>query len=239
MNNNQKCLIVRAGLLEYPKALKLQEKIFQLKREGKIKEDVAIFLEHPPTITIGKKGSLNEILLDEEKLKQKGIFLCKTGRGGKVTYHGPGQIVAYPILNLLNYGKDLHLYLRCLEEVIIKTLRDFDVFAERKKGLTGAWVEDKKIASIGVQIKNWTSMHGLAFNINCDLAYFNLIQPCGMEPEVMTSLGCILKKNIEMQNVEERLIYHFSKVFSVRIQILSLDELKKAKFGSQLVIHKP
>lgn len=227
MHTNKECLLVRAGLVDYERALKLQEKIFQVKKKARINEDVLILLEHSPTITVGRKGSLSEVLLDEAKLKQKGIFLYKIGRGGKVTYHGPGQIVGYPIINLANYDKDLHLYLRYLEEVIIRTLDDFHVYAEREAGLTGVWVQGKKIASIGVQVKNWISMHGFAFNVNCELANFNFIQPCGMQAEIMTSLAYILQKDVQMEDVETRLAYHFSKIFSVKMQSFSLHELEK------------
>lgn len=211
--DKRSCLLIKPGILDYKKALNLQESIFKAKKEGKIEEEVLIFLQHPPTITIGKKGSLNEILMDTSKLKQKGISIYNTGRGGRVTYHGPGQIVGYPIFDLRKHKKDLHLYLRNLEEVIIKSLSDFGVKAGRKKGLTGVWVNEKKIASIGVQVKNWISMHGFALNVNCDLSYFKLIQPCGMQAEVMTSLNNILQNNVEIERVEESLVKNFKKIF--------------------------
>lgn len=231
--DNKRCLVTKAGLVDYGKALELQEKIFQLKKQEEMEEDVVIFLQHPPTITVGKKGSLNELSIKRRELDEKGILLYHIGRGGKITYHGPGQIVGYPILDLTNYGKDLHLYLRYLEEVIIGTLTEFNVLAQRKRGLTGVWVEDKKIASIGVQAKNWISMHGFAFNINCDLSYFNLIQPCGLKSQVMTSLAHLLQKDIRVGEVEERIISHFAKVFSVRIRPVSIQQLQR-KIGYQI-----
>ena len=225
--DNKRCLVVNAGLVDYKKALRLQETVFQLKRDGKMPEDVVLLLEHPPTITIGKKGSLMEIVVDREKLKRKGISLYDVGRGGKVTYHGPGQLVGYPLLDLTGYNRDLHLYLRNLEEVIMKALNDFGVPARRKSGLTGVWVQDKKIASIGVQVKSWISMHGFALNVNCDLSYFNLIHPCGMHSEIMTSLANILRHDVRNEDVAERLIAHFARVFVVKAKRISIHQLKE------------
>jgi len=222
-----RCFIVNLGLIDYKKALYLQEKILKAKREKKMKEDVLLLLEHPPTITIGKKGSTGEILINKIKLKENGISVYEIGRGGKVTYHGPGQLVGYPILNLANYGKDLHLYLRNLEEVIIATLKKFGILATRKKGLTGVWVNDKKIASIGIQVKNWISMHGFALNVSCDLGYFELIQPCGMESKIMSSLEVILKEKIELEDVIAKLIPSFIKIFEIKFPLqLSFRELE-------------
>ena len=230
----KKCFVVKAGLIDYKKALKLQESVFQYKKEGKLQEDVVILLQHPPTITIGRKGSLKEILVGIRELKQKGVFFYEIGRGGKVTYHGPGQLVGYPILDLRSYGRDLHLYLRGLEEVIIKTLDEFGIKAHRKEGLTGVWIKNKKVASIGIQVKSWISMHGFALNVNCDLTYFNLIQPCGMESEVMTSITKILNKNIDIKEVEEKLIPNLAKVFSLTPKEISLS-LLQSKVGYQLI----
>jgi len=225
--NNKKCLIIRAGLVDYSEALDVQKKILQLKMEERMVEDIVFFLEHPPTITIGKKGSLDELLVNKVKLEEKGIFTCHIGRGGKVTYHGPGQLVGYPLLNLIDYGKDLHFYLRNIEEVIIRTLKEFGVETQRKKGLTGVWVQNKKIASIGVQVKRWISMHGFALNVNCDLGYFNLIQPCGMKSGIMTSLVNILGNKIKLEDVEENMIINFAKVFMVKTEKISFHQLKE------------
>lgn len=218
---------VRAGILEYERSLFLQERIFEAKKEGKLKQEVLIFLQHPPTITVGKRGSSEEILLDLKEIEKRGIKIYRIGRGGRVTYHGPGQIVGYPIISLSLYGKDLHLYLRLLEEVIIKTCQDFGIRAQRKEGSTGVWVEEKKVASIGIQVKNWISMHGFAFNVNCSLEYFRLIQPCGMSADVMSSLNLLLGKNPDIKEVEEKLISNFASVFKFEIKNLTLKELEK------------
>jgi len=201
MNFDKVCFLVEKGIIDYAEALSLQKKLFQAKKEGKLKEDVLFLLEHPPTITIGKKGSMEEILVDEKILQKKKVLVYKIGRGGKSTYHGPGQLVGYPILNLANYGKDIHLYLRYLEEVIIRTLNDFNIKAQRIKGLTGVWVGNKKIASIGVEVKKWISLHGFALNVSTELDYFNLIKPCGLKAEIMTSMSQILGTNIKVQDV--------------------------------------
>lgn len=224
---NKKCLVVEAGLIEYAKALDLQKKILQAKKKRWMEEDVLILLEHPPTITIGRKGSSSEILVDKAKLKKRGISVYQIGRGGKVTYHGPGQLVGYPLLNLTHYGKDLHLYLRNLEEVIIRTLKDFAILAQRRRGLTGVWVKNKKIASLGVEVKSWISLHGFALNVNCDLSYFDLIQPCGMQPEVMISMAIALGSQVKIKEVSSRLVSHFGEIFLTSPQKITLEELER------------
>ncbi len=227
MDKNKICFLVEAGLVDYRKALEVQKKTHLAKKCGKIKEDVLFVLEHPPTITIGRKGSIKEILADEIKLKKEGISVYHIGRGGKVTYHGPGQLVGYPVLDLTDYGKDLHLYLRNLEEVIIETLRDFSVPAGRRKGLTGVWVDSYKIASIGIEIKNWISLHGFALNINCNLNHFTLINPCGMHPSAITSLEKILGYSPPLEEVISRLTSHFARVFSVSFLPERLDKFQE------------
>jgi lipoate-protein ligase B len=224
---NKKCLVVEVGLIEYAKALDLQKKTLQAKKKRWMEEDVLLLLEHPPTITIGRKGSSSEILVDKAKLKKRGISVYQIGRGGKVTYHGPGQLVGYPLLNLTHYGKDLHLYLRNLEEVIIRTLKDFAILAQRRRGLTGVWVENKKIASLGVEVKSWISLHGFALNVNCDLSYFDLIQPCGMQPEVMTSMAIALGSQVKVEEVSSRLVSHFEEIFLTSPQKTTLEELER------------
>lgn len=213
----RECLIVDLKKIEYKKAWELQKKIFQAKWGKKLNRDVLLLLEHPHTITVGRKGEKGEVLADLERLKKKGISIFYIGRGGRVTYHGPGQLVGYPILDLNYYLKDLHLYLRHLEEVLIKTLEEFEIKAKRMNGLTGVWVGRKKIASIGVEVKRWITMHGFALNVNTELSYFNLIQPCGMEAQVMTSIKRILNRDVKLKEVVERLVPQFSNVFGVNL----------------------
>lgn len=222
MSMRKNCLLIESGQIDYGRALHLQKRIFQIKKEGKLKKDVLILLEHSPTITIGKRGSREEILADKSSLKRKGISVYEIGRGGRLTYHGPGQLVGYPLLDLTNYGKDLHLYLRNLEELIIRTLQDFDIQGRRRKGLTGVWIKSKKIASIGVEVKRWMSLHGFALNVNTDLDYFSFIQPCGMEAQIMTSMDKLTDKNLSVEEVARKLVSHFEDVFSVEVQRISL-----------------
>jgi len=225
--NGRECLIVNLKRIEYEKAWRLQKKIFQAKLRKKLDEDVLLLLEHPHTITVGRKGKRDEILIDHERLKKEGVSIFYIERGGRVTYHGPGQLVGYPILGLNCYRKDLHLYLRYLEEVLIKTLREFKIGAGRINDFTGVWVGRKKIASIGIKVRRWVTLHGFALNINTELDYFNLIQPCGMEAQIMTSMKSLLNKDIKLKEVVGKLIPRFSDVFGVKMREISLLDLQK------------
>ncbi len=225
--NGRECLIVNLKRIEYENAWRLQKKIFQAKWRKKLDEDVLLLLEHPHTITVGKKGKGGEILIDHERLKKEGVSIFYIERGGRVTYHGPGQLVGYPILDLNCYRKDLHLYLRYLEEVLIKTLREFKIEAGRINDFTGVWVGRKKIASIGIKVRRWITLHGFALNVNTELGYFNLIQPCGMEAQIMTSMKSLLNRDIKLKEVVEKLIPQFSDVFGVEMREISLLDLQK------------
>ncbi len=223
----RECLIVNLKRIEYKKAWELQKKIFQAKWKKKLNEDALLLLEHPHTITVGKKGKKDEILIDYERLKKEEVSIFYIERGGRVTYHGPGQLVGYPILDLNCYLKDLHLYLRYLEEVLIRVLKEFKIEAERINGLTGVWVDRKKIASIGIKVRRWITLHGFALNVNTELGYFNLIQPCGMEAQIMTSMERLLNRDIKLKEVVEKLIPRFSDVFGVKMKEISLLDLQK------------
>lgn len=229
----RECLIVNLKKIEYEKAWHLQKKIFQAKLEKKLDRDVLLLLEHPHTITVGKKGGKDEVLADSEKLKKKGISIFYIGRGGRVTYHGPGQLVGYPILNLNSYLNDLHLYLRYLEEVLIRTLKEFRIEAGRINGLTGVWVGRRKIASIGIKVRRWITLHGFALNVNTELSYFNLIQPCGMKAQIMTSMERILNRNVKIEEVVEKLVPKFSDIFGVRIREISLSNLQEKLYQDE------
>jgi len=229
----RECLIVNLKKIEYEKAWHLQKRIFQAKLGKKLDRDVLLLLEHPHTITVGKKGEKDEILVNSEKLKKRGISIFYIGRGGRVTYHGPGQLVGYPILDLNFYLKDLHLYLRYLEEVLIRTLKEFGIEGERINGLTGVWVDRKKIASIGIKVRRWITLHGFALNVNTELSYFNLIQPCGMEAQIMTSMKRILSRNIKVEEVVEKLVPKFSDIFRVRMREISLSDLQERLYQDE------
>jgi lipoate-protein ligase B len=206
------CLVLELGLIEYQKAYHLQRTLHQQRVEGKI-SDVLLLLEHPPTLTIGKSGTLDNVLVSRERLAQEGMSLFFIDRGGDVTYHGPGQLVGYPIVDLRQRGKDLHSYIKKLEEVILRTLRDFSIDGDRDECHPGVWVKEQEIAAIGLSLRNWVSMHGFAFNINTDLEHFSFINPCGFSDRRATSMSNILGSHVPMREAANSLISHFCTVF--------------------------
>jgi lipoic acid synthetase len=202
------------GLVEYGEAWKLQRRLLHQRIEGKI-SDVLLLLEHLPTITIGRSGTLDNVLISKERLAEEGISLFFVDRGGDVTYHGPGQLVGYPILDLRERGKDLHRYVHNLEEVILRTLRDFSVEGDREDGHPGVWVNGEEIAAIGLSVRKWVSMHGFALNLNTDLEHFSFIRPCGFSNRRATSMSKILDSDIPRERVINRLILNFCNVFNL------------------------
>ena len=177
-----------------------------------------LWVEHPPVITLGKSGAIDHLLLNEEQLQDRGIEYFKTNRGGDITFHGPGQVVGYPILDLENFFTDIHKYLRLLEEMVILTLKDFGLEGTRSPGETGVWLDvgtpfARKICALGVKASRWVTMHGFAFNVNTDLAYFDYIVPCGIQGKGVTSLKTELKKEISLKEVKEKLAKHFQNLF--------------------------
>ena len=202
------------GLVPYEEALELQHLLMKKKKNGE-EEDYLITLQHPHTYTIGSSGSEDNLLVNNEYLKMKGIGLQRIGRGGDITYHGPGQLVAYPILDLNHYRKDLHKYLRDLEEVLIVTVKQFGITAERKKGLTGIWVNDEKLASIGIRMSKWITIHGSALNAATDLKLFDNIIPCGIKDKSVTSMSKILGYTIDIEDVTPVYVNSFANVFGI------------------------
>ena len=209
--------VYKLGLVPYDKALKIQLDLLERRKKGEI-EDTLLLLEHPPTFTIGRRGNMTNLLAAEEALKKEGITLEVISRGGDITFHGPGQLVGYPIMDLSNLGRDVHRYLRALEDLLITALKDYDIKARRIDDVTGVWVKWHKIASIGVGVKRWITYHGFALNVNTDLSYFDKIVPCGIPDVRMTSIQRWLarKEDIDMAGVEESVVRAFSKVFSRR-----------------------
>lgn len=189
-------------------------KLLEKRKNGEI-GDTLLLLEHPPTFTIGRKGDKEHLLINEKYLSERGIHFEEISRGGDITFHGPGQLVGYPIIDLNAKGKDVHKYLRDIEEFIISVLKDFDIEANRIEGLTGVWVEGNKIASIGVGVKRWITYHGFALNVNTDLSYFDLIVPCGIPDVKMTSVAGWLgaQDELPLEDVEEIVIKEFVKTF--------------------------
>jgi lipoyl(octanoyl) transferase len=192
--------------------------------QQQITENYLIFLEHPHVYTLGKSGSEDNLLLDEDGLKEKEATYYKINRGGDITYHGPGQIVGYPILDLDNFFTDIHKYLRLLEEAVILTLKDYGIESGRIKGLTGVWLDyeedaenPRKICALGVKSSRWVTMHGFAFNVNTDLDYFKNIIPCGIDDKAVTSMEAELGKKQNMQEVEEKLKQHIADLFEMEL----------------------
>jgi lipoate-protein ligase B len=198
--------------MEYREAWDLQRRLHQQRVEGKI-SDVLLLLEHPPTITVGKSGDLDNVLISRERIAEKRISIFFVDRGGDVTYHGPGQLVGYPILDLRERGKDLHRYVHYLEEVILQTLRDFSIQGEREEGHPGVWVNGEEISAIGLGVQRWVSMHGFALNVNTDLEYFSFIHPCGFSDRRATSMAKILGCHVPMEEATKSLMSHFCELF--------------------------
>ena len=207
----RKLLVQHLGLVDYESALAIQKKTELAVKTG-IQADTLLLLEHPHTLTIGRRGDSSSILLDPEQLKARNVTLFETNRGGKVTYHGLGQVVGYPIINLSPDREDVHRYVRDLEEVLIRTMSDFGINAFRIEGLTGVHTERGKVAAIGVHIARWVTTHGFALNVNTDLSYFNLIIACEGEP--VTSMEVLLGCETDLSVVEDRIAANFADAFS-------------------------
>jgi lipoate-protein ligase B len=211
------CLIYHLGLIEYSKAYRLQRELLRQRFDGEIK-DTILLLEHPPTITIGKSGKLGNVLISQAQLSRESISLFFTDRGGDVTYHGPGQLVAYPIIDLSNRGRDVHRYVHELEEVVIRMLNDFSIEAHRDDSHAGVWVDGEEIAAIGLSIRRWVTMHGIALNVNPNLEHFSLINPCGFSDRKVTSIYKLLSHDVPIEKAMDRLITHFSDVFNFHME---------------------
>jgi lipoyl(octanoyl) transferase len=210
----------RLGQVSYADGLELQRRLVEERKADRI-PDTLLLLQHPHVLTIGvKKDGRSHILATPDRLASLGVEVFETGRGGDVTYHGPGQLVGYPIIDLNPDRRDVHLYVRDLEEVMIRVCADYGLEAGRSKGFSGTWVKDEKIGAIGVRISRWVTSHGFAFNVTTDVNFFNLIVPCGISDRGVTSLQALLGRVPPMAEVEDRVISHFSTVFG-RSQSLS------------------
>jgi len=198
------------GRMGYGEAFERQRALVEQRKHAEI-PDQFLIVEHPPTITLGRNGHIDNLLAREEVLERAGIAFHHTDRGGDITYHGPGQIVGYPILDLREWKRDVAAYVRSIEQVIIDALSDFSLAGERVPGMTGVWVDGAKIAAIGVHISRWVTSHGFALNVTTDLSYFQYIVPCGLVKPVtsMAALGVMAQR----QDVIERLVVHFGRVF--------------------------
>ena len=204
----------RLGLIPYADALALQRALVEDRRAGRV-GDLLLFAEHPHVLTLGVRGDggRSHILATADALARRGVEVHEAGRGGDVTYHGPGQVVGYPILDLKPDRCDVHRYVRDLEEVLIRTAGDFGIDAHRVEGLTGVWVGQEKLAAIGVRIARWITSHGFAFNVSTNLDYFQLIIPCGIADRSVTSLERLLGRTVELADVEDRIASRFAEIF--------------------------
>ena len=221
--NNKILTYCDLAFIDYKEAWNLQKEIFSKRASGEV-EDFLFLLEHPNTYTLGKTAHKENLKGTEDYLKENQISVYDIDRGGDITYHGPGQIVGYPIVDLNNWFKDTHKYLRALEEVIIKTCAEYNLSCERNPKYTGVWIEDRKIAAIGIKVSRWITMHGFAFNVNTDLNLFNGIIPCGIQDKSVTSLSKELNREIETQDVKVKLLANFKDVFGYT-EIITVQEV--------------
>lgn len=231
---NKQIIVKDLGHKDYKETWDYQESLFEeiveLKRKNRAENtevptpNYFLFVEHPHVYTLGKSGHIENLLIDEEALAKKGATFYKINRGGDITYHGPGQIVGYPIIDLENFFTDIHKYLRSLEEVIIRTLADYGIKGERSEGETGVWLDvgtpfARKICAMGVRASRWVTMHGFALNVNTDLGYFDNIIPCGIRGKAVTSLNVELsKEKVDTEEVKRYILKHFEEIFGVSIK---------------------
>ena len=228
------CWTVDLGNIGYERAWDLQKRIVAARKLALI-PDALLLCEHPHVITMGRNGRSEHLLASEEILRARGVEFHATNRGGDITYHGPGQIVAYPILNLSEIRRDVGWYVRQLEEAMIRTSAEFGITAERRPGRTGIWVEitgadglanEEKLGAIGVHISRWVTSHGLAYNVSTDLSYFDLIIPCGIAGKRATSLKRILDREVGMNDASQKLVRHLGECFGLKTRARPLAELE-------------
>ncbi len=211
------CVVYDLGMVDYHQGLLLQEKLLNLRKSGAI-SDVLLLLQHPSVFTIGHSGIVENIIVSKETLVREGIPVFHTNRGGDVTYHGPGQLVGYPILNLRENHLGVPEYVGNLEEVVIRTLADFGIGGQRVSGRRGVWVGEEKVSALGLRISGKVSLHGFALNVNTNLKYFTYIIPCGIAGVSITSLSKLLGREVEIGEIQENLLRHFSQVFRFTLE---------------------
>jgi lipoyl(octanoyl) transferase len=232
MNTSKKVTCEFLGLIDYKEAWDYQEKLlkeaidlkiaFRNGQTTEIPHNYLLFCQHPDVYTLGKSGKPEHLLLNEEQLAEKEASYYKINRGGDITYHGPGQLVVYPIFDLEQFFTDIHKYMRFLEEAVIRTLADFGIESGRVEGLTGVWIEGttdraRKICAMGVKCSRWVTMHGIGFNVNTDLNYFSNIIPCGIDDKAVTSMQQELERKIDIEEVSTKLLKHISDLFEFKL----------------------
>jgi len=227
-NEMTEALQVDLGLIDYAEAYALQKRAVAARKAGTI-EDVLLLCQHPHVITLGRSGKRENLLASEQVLRQKGVEFHATDRGGDITYHGPGQIVGYPILDLGAIRRDVVWYVRTLEEALIRATAEFGIGSERVAGKTGIWVRagnsEEKLAAIGVHISRWVTSHGFAYNVSTDLRYFDLIVPCGIAGGKATSLEKLLGRSVQEKEVASRIARHLGELFALEMKEASRKEL--------------
>ena len=230
------CWVIDVGFLAYEPAFELQRRLVAARKAG-IMSDVLLLCEHPHVITLGRNGRSENLLASQHLLRQMNVEFLTTDRGGDITYHGPGQIVGYPILNLAGIRRDVAWYVRQLEEMMIRATADFGIEACRKAGMTGVWIERQadvvehataeKLAAIGVHLSRWVTSHGFAYNASTDLRYFDLIVPCGLHGKPATSLERLLGRTVQRGEVVTRIVHHFADVFARELRTVSREVLEE------------
>lgn len=225
------CWVVDRGVMPYGAACELQRQLVDARKSGAI-PDLLLFCEHPHVITLGRNASHEHLLAENRMLNRMNVEVHSSDRGGDVTYHGPGQIVAYPILDLTEHRRDLRWYVEGLEEVMIRATRDFGITAKRIEGQHGAWIDrpggEEKIGALGVHISRWVTSHGFAYNVSTDLRYFEWIVPCGIRGKGVTSIDRILGRSVPMPEIRERLAAHFSAVFNRQLLQITRNQLAES-----------
>ncbi|HEV2420652.1 MAG TPA: lipoyl(octanoyl) transferase LipB [Candidatus Acidoferrales bacterium] len=233
--SEKKCWVINAGFLPYGPAFNLQRRLVAARKASTV-PDVLLFCEHPHVITLGRNGHREHLLASQHLLRQMNVEFHSTDRGGDITYHGPGQIVGYPILNLAAIRRDVAWYVRQLEEVMIRASRDFGIEARREAGMTGVWTERgteagqetvEKLAALGVHLSRWVTSHGFAYNVSTDLRYFDLIVPCGLQGKRAVSLESLLGRSVHTSEVIPRIVQHFASVFEREMEAVLLDTVEE------------
>jgi lipoate-protein ligase B len=223
----RKCFILDLGLIDYRTAHNLQLQLIKARRDGTLKNDIVLLLEHPPVFTLGRRGGLNNLRTSEAFLRGQGIEIVHAERGGDITYHGPGQLVVYPIIDLREAGLGVADFVTTLEEVMIRTVDEWGISAQRNSLNRGVWVGKRKLGSIGIAVRRWISFHGLALNVNTILEHFSWINPCGLQGVSVTSMEQLLNRPIPMGEVRRSTLKHIKDIFGVELESLTLEDIHR------------
>lgn len=231
MNISRKWVFVDLGLSDYKDAWDLQLRLLEARKDRILKKDVVLFLEHLPVFTLGRRGGRTNLKVPEEFLASRGIPILHVERGGDITYHGPGQLILYPLVDLSAGAWKVIEFVEALEEIMIRTVGDWGIRAERNSLNRGAWVGMSKIGSLGIAVRRSISFHGIALNVNTDLEPFTWIHPCGLQGVAVTSMQRVLGREIPMKEVRERMAYHLQQVFEVKLEQGSLEDIEHLLFS--------